>query len=340
MNILVESQIYQSSSRPFYNFILHILSPTLVRKFLECCSQLAKEKKNAVAELNFECLLADEIGRRIGWTSDEYKNRMESEKTNFDEIEENEKGNRELKSHFYYCYGRHQFNQRNANEAEDYLQKSLELRQSEQQTDLKKGEKQTDLETVDEVVTLTLLGKVYQSAKKDTELITEYYNEALKKSKQFLGDHELTLNCYKRLGDIMLEKERNEEALGFYDMAEETRKVLGINDSSVSSVYFLKNRGSCLSNLDRHQEAVQVLKEACGIIEKLPGDNIQCKFQVYSRLAEALEKQKIGCPQAKEYAKEALEVGKTLSGKQNIIVKKIRRHYWRDEEEKNEDWLN
>ena len=77
VNILVESQIYQSSSRFFYNFILHLLSPTLVRKFQECCSQLAKEKKYAVAELNFECLLADEIGRRIGWTSDEYKNRME-----------------------------------------------------------------------------------------------------------------------------------------------------------------------------------------------------------------------------------------------------------------------
>ena len=118
VNILVESQIYQSSSRFFYNFILHILSPTLVKKFLECCSQLAKEKKNVVSELNFECLLADEVRRRIGWTSDEYKNRMESAKTTFDKIEENEKGNRELKSHFYYCYGRYQFNQRNANEAE------------------------------------------------------------------------------------------------------------------------------------------------------------------------------------------------------------------------------
>ena len=154
VNILLESQIYQSSSRFFYNFILHILSPTLVRKFLECCSQLAKEKKNAVAELNFECQLGDEIGRRIGWTSDDYKNRMESAKTTFDEIEENEKGNRALKSHFYYCYGRYQFNQRNASKAEEYLQESLELRQSEQQTDLEKGEKQTDVETVDDTKTV------------------------------------------------------------------------------------------------------------------------------------------------------------------------------------------
>ena len=72
----------------------------------------------------------------------------------------------------------------------------------------------------------------------------------------------------------MLERERNEEAFGYYDRAEESRKVLGITDSSVSSVYFLKNRGSCLCNLDRHQEAVQVLKDACGIIEKLLEDNI------------------------------------------------------------------
>ena len=86
---------------------------------------------------------------------------------------------------------RYQFNQRNASKAEEYLQESLELRQSEQQTDLEEGEKQNDAETVDEVVTLTLLGKVCQRAKKDTEVITEYYNKALGKSKQYLGDHEV-----------------------------------------------------------------------------------------------------------------------------------------------------
>ena len=323
VNILVESQIYQFSSRFFYNFILHILFPTLVRKFLECCAQLAMEQKKPVAKLNFECLLADEIGRRIGWSSEEYKNSMESAKKTFDEIEINQKGNRELKSHFYYCYGRYKFSQRNVSEADDYLQKSLELRQSEQQTDLEKGEKQTDLETVYQVASLTLLGKIHQTAKKDIELITYFYYEALGKSKQYLGDHELTLNCYKRLGDIMLEKQQNEDALGYYDKAEETRQVLGITDSSVSSVYYLENRGSCLSNLCRHQEAVQVLKKACGIIVKLPGDNIQCKFQLVSRLAEVLNKQKIGCPEAKEYANEALEMSKKLSGKKIIIVKKI-----------------
>ena len=281
------------------------------------------EKKKNVAKLNFECLLADEIGRRIGWRSEEYKNSMESAKKTFDEIEINQKGNRELKSHFYYCYGRYKFSQRNVSEADDYLQKSLELRQSEQQTDLEKGEKQTDLETVYQVVSLTRLGKIHQTATKDIELITYFYYETLGKSKQYLGDHELTLNCYKRLGDIMLEKERNEDALGYYNKAEETRQVLGITDSSVSSVYFLENRGSCLSNLRRHQEAVQVLKKACGIIEKLTGDNIQCKFQVYSRLAAVLNKQQIGCPEAKEYANEALEMSKKLPGKKIIIVKKI-----------------
>ena len=74
-----------------------------------------------------------------------------------------------------------------------------------------------------------------------------------------------------------MEKQENEEALGYYDMAEETRKELGITDSSVSSVYFLKNRGTCLFYLGRHREAVKVLKEACGIIEKLPEDNTRCK---------------------------------------------------------------
>ena len=244
VNILVESQIYRSSSRPFYNFILHILSPSLVRKFLKCCSQLAKEQKNVVAELNFECLLADEIGRRIGWTSDEYKNSMESAKATFDEIEENEKGNSEQKSHFYYCYGRYQFHQQRDSKTKDYrkaedcLQKCLKLRlQSEQHTDLEKDENQTDLHaTVDQVLALTCLAKVYQAAKKNMEVIIECYYEALRKSKQYLGYHELTLTCYKKLGDIKLEKQENEEALGYYDMAEKTRKELGIIDSSVSSV--------------------------------------------------------------------------------------------------------
>ena len=314
VNILVESQIYQSSSRFFYNFILHILSPSLVRKFLECCAQLAMEQKNAVAKLNFDCLLADEISRTIGWGSEKYKYSMDLTKETFDDIEENEKENSELKSHFYYCYGRYQFSRQKASEAECYLKRSLELRRSEQQTDQVKDEKQTDLETVDQVVTLTLLGRVCKAAKKDRDMITHLY-EALEKSKQYLGNHELTLNCYKRLGDIKMQKRDNEDALGFYDKAEEIRKVLEITESSVSSVYFLKNRGSCLSYLGRHEEAVQVLKEACGIVEKLPEDNLTlCKFQMYCRLAEIRNKREPGCPEAVEDAKKALGLSNKVHG--------------------------
>ena len=314
VNILVESQIYQSSSRFFYNFILHILSPSLVRQFLECCAQLAKEQKNAVAKLNFDCLLADEISRTIGWESEKYKNSMDLAKETFDEIENNEEENSELKSHFYYCYGRYQFSRQNTSEAEDYLKTSLELRRSEQQTDQVKDEKETELERVDQVVTLTLLGRVCKAAKKDRDMITHLY-EALGKSKQYLGNHELTLNCYKRLGDIKMQKRNNEDALGFYDKAEEIRNVLGITESNVSSVYFLKNRGSCLSYLGRHEEAVQVLKEACGIIEKLPEDNTQCKFQVLCRLAEVRHKKERGCPEAIEDAKKALGLSNMVHGK-------------------------
>ena len=274
------------------------------------------EQKKSIAKINFECLLADEIGRRIGWRSEEYKNSMESAKKSFDEIENNQKGNRELKSHFYYCYGRHQFNQQNASEAEEYLKKSLELRQSENQT---------DLETVDQIVTLNFLGKVCQGTEEVAESIPKYYYEALGKSEQSLGDHELTLSCYKRLGDIKMQKKDNEDALEYYDKAEKNREVLGITDSSVSTVYFFKNRGSCLYYLGRHQEALQVLKEACDLVEKLPGDNIHCKFLVYSRLAEVLNKQECGCPESKQYAKKALEVRKKLEnkfGKTNLFITK------------------
>ena len=242
---------------------------------------------------------------------------MVSAKTTFDEIEKNQKGNRELKSHFYYCYGQYQFNQQNASEAEKYLNESLELRQSEKQTDLEKGEKQTDLKTVDEIVTLTFLANVCQPGAKE-----KCYYEALRKSKQYLGNHELTLNCYKRLGDIKMKKRDNEDALGFYDRADEIRNVLGITDSSVSSVYFLKNRGKCLSYLGQRQGAVQVLMEACGIIEKLPADNILFKLKVYCCLAEVLNKQEFGCSEAKEYTWKALDVRKKLSGKKFLNEKK------------------
>ena len=46
-----------------------------------------------------------------------------------------------------------------------------------------------------------------------------------------------------------MQKRDIEDALGFYDKAEEIRNVLGITECNVSSVYFLKNRGSCLSYL-------------------------------------------------------------------------------------------
>ena len=61
---------------------------------------------------------------------------------------------------------------------------------------------------------------------------------------------------------------------------------------------------------------MQVLKEACGLVEKLPGEIIECKFQVYRRLAEALNKQAFGCPEAEEYAKKALGLGNKIHGKE------------------------
>ena len=80
-------------------------------------------------------------------------------------------------------------------------------------------------------------------------------------------------------------------------------------------------RGSCLSYLGRHEEAVQVLKEACNMVEKLPEDNTQCKFQVYYRLAEARLKKEPGCPEAIEDATKALRLINKVHGK-DISCKK------------------
>ena len=286
--------------------------------FLVFCAKLAKKLKDVAAEVNFECLLADEIGRSIGWKSKEYQERIEFVKEEFfDEIEENQLVNSEVKSNFYYRYGFHQ--QSRASRRNEFFHKFLKI-ESEKQIDLGKDGEQTDLEKVDQVLSLTQCGRVWQLFN-DREKATDYYNKALTKSKECLGNHELTLNCYKRLGDTKIEKD-NKEALKYYNMAKETHEVLGITDSSVSSVYLIKNRGCCLSLLGQHQEAVEVLTEACDVIEKRLGDNNDCKFKVYFSLAEALNRQAVGCPEAVEYARKALEVGSNLDGKKIIYMMK------------------
>ena len=74
VSTLVKSDIYWSSSRFFYDFILHFLSPRLVKNFLDCCVKLAKQQENVVANINYQCLLAGAKARESGWKSSEYTN--------------------------------------------------------------------------------------------------------------------------------------------------------------------------------------------------------------------------------------------------------------------------
>ena len=276
VDTLVKSDIYQSSSRFFYNFILHFLSPRLVKNFLDCCVKLAEQQEDVVANINFQCLLAGAIARESGWKSGEYTNYMKSVIQTFEENKGNLQEENGLKSHYYYCYGRYLGNQKatnwtkgNLDQGKCYLQKSFDLRKIPGNNPFKE---------VDQVVTLHQLGRL-NKMKDEEALAEEKFQMAIELSEKSLGDHELTSSSYKKLGDLYFKWKKNEEALKCYDKASEIHERLGLSNCSVSSLTLLKNRGSCLSHLNRAEEAVQILNEACYLMEKFPENYIQGKFR-------------------------------------------------------------
>ena len=275
VDTLVKSDIYQSSSRFFYNFILHVLSLTLVKNFLDCCVKLAKQQEDVVAILNYQCLLADAKGRESQWKSSEYTNDMKSVMQTFNENEDKLQKENGLKSHFYYCYGRYLGNQEtNSNEdhlllAKCYLQSSFDSRKIPGNNPFKE---------VDQVVTLHQLGRL-NKMKDEEALAEEKFQMAIELSEKSLGDHELTSSSYKKLGDLYFKWKKKVEALNCYDKASEIHERLELSNCSISSLTLLKNRGSCLSRLNRAEEAVRILDEAYYLMEKFPENYIQGKFK-------------------------------------------------------------
>ena len=331
-SLVIKSDVYQSSARFFYNSVRNFLSPAVMKHFLEFCAGLAKMQKNVAIEMNFQCLLADQEGHDSDWNkSNKYMDMMKKIKEVFDENEEAFREDSAFLGHFYCSYGRYLFNESVKTspvspdllqEADQYTQKSLKLRQNQASNPLEKA---------DEAITLIQLGRIskkrgnkkYHSNnvefKKLMTSAEKYYREALSIANEIFGEHEITFTCHKALGDLLMNWRKNEMALEQYNVATEMLKKLRL-DFGKSLANLLKNKGSCLSYLRYFEQAVKQLEEARSIAEKL-AEPPQCKAQVYYDLACVLsvwKRRNGGCQEAKEYAKKALALKEFLPGKSAI----------------------
>ncbi|CAB4029999.1 WD repeat-containing alr2800 [Paramuricea clavata] len=306
---LESSDIYKSSSRLFYNFGWDLLPLTVLRNFHESCIKLAEGREQLAIQITFQCLVADQEGRRTAWKSSEYIGRMEAIKEAFDKNNAVLKEDRSLYSYCYYFYAR--YYSIKTNELYPDLQDEI--------TAMPENMNRSSIEKIDEVLVLIERGhlnkrratKIFHS---DREKYEEYMksaelvcNQALSSAIELLGEHELTCICHKVLGDLYFTWRKNEEALTYYSDAIQLRKKLKL-DSNEPFVYLLKNFGSCLSILRRFEASVENLNEARDIVDKLAEKHTPFRAKVYYALAKTYRAWKPHCQESVKYAKMAMEM--------------------------------
>ena len=319
---LAHSKVYTTSARFFSLFVRTIVPGSIVDEFLQRCANLAEERKQHPIKINFDCLVADQERNKSISKSDEcFNSKMEEIKREFDAHYEDLKEDKSLCAHYYYQYGRY-LSRKSGNEkdkkrldlqvqARDEEEKSLKLRRS--LTDKSVG-------VADTVFSLLHLGNIckiisvaeYHVKKKyDSENSLRhaemYYEEAIELSKEHLGEHELTAACYKNLGDLFLKINNPKMAEENYTIAKEMRENLSL-DASERHVYLLNNLGRCLTKSNRPNQAIEVLKNARDMAEKLADsdDPNETKAKVYTSLVFAHEKER-NYSDAANYARKALE---------------------------------
>ncbi len=334
---LARSKVYTTSARFFSLFVRTITPGSIVDKFLQRCADLAEERKQHGIKVNFDCLLADqERSKSIGRSDEDFSSKMEEIQKEFETHYEDLEEDRSLCAHYYYQKGRyvtHKCQGRKGeerlhllNQARDLLEKSLKLR---------KTLPSSSVGIADKVFSLLQLGQVYKmistskhflgkkaESEKSCEIAEEYYREAIRLSKNDLGDHELTSSCYKSLGDLFLKIKKPDLAEKEYTTAKELRENLGF-DASERHVFLLNNLGQCLTLYKRANEAIEVLESARDMAEKLAESDEPnvCKTKVYTSLAiayDSVEKDS----DAVNYAKKALKLEKFIHEiKQNKLRK-------------------
>ena len=322
LELLANSNIYNFSSRFFYDFGWDLLPEPLLRNFFECCIKLAKSLNQPAIEITFQCLVADQEGRKYGWESPEYTNRIKTIMQMFHTNEVTLKKDRYLFGFCYYSFARYEADQTTTVLPVDDL------------ASLPVNKASSPIEKVAEVLILRERGqlnkkranKMYSIDKRKYEEYMDcaksLYNEALLLAMELLGDHELTCTLHKLLGDLLFNWRKNEEALAYYRKAITLRKKLKLH-SNEQFVFLLKNCGACLSFADHFEESVGKLKEARDIADKLAEKHTSCRAKVYYQLARTYRYWKPDCQEAAGYARTGMEMQEMLDPREITILKKI-----------------
>jgi tetratricopeptide (TPR) repeat protein len=323
---LAHSKVYTTSARFFSLFVRTIIPGFIVDEFLQRCANLAEEKKQHAIKINCDCLLADQERSKSIATgkSDEYFNKMAEIMREFDTHHEDLKKDKSLCAHYYFQYGRYlscKSESQNNNktrvdmqvDARKQLKKSLEFRRTLTDTSVGIADKVFSLLQLGNICKINSSTERFQdkSNKFKESLIQaqKYYQKAIQLSQNHLGKHELTASCYKRLGDLFLSDKKPEQAKDNYTIAKEMREDLELY-ASERHVYLLNNLGICLTRSNRANEAIEVLKSACDMAEKLAESDKPnvCKTKVYTSLA--IAHHSWYSKDAVKYAKKALELDK------------------------------
>ena len=314
---LANSEIYKTSSRLFSIFIRSIIPRPIVHEFLERCANLAKERGQHIIKIDFDCLLAAEIrDKSMGKSDEHFVSKMENIKKEFETHYEDVKEDKSLCVHFHYqngrylsfisksCEGKERLN--HAIQARKELEKSLELRETLTHTPVGKADTIFSLMHLGTECKVIFTNERYLKNTSEADAAFEqaekYYRDAIELSKVNLGEqHLLTLWIYKNLGDLFLKDKKHDQAEEMYTLAINISENLGL-DATEKYVLLLKNLGACLTKSDRASEAIQILKRAREIAEKLAESNEpnECTLKVYTLLAD--------CLQQSDRADEAVEV--------------------------------
>ena len=314
---LANSKIYKTSSRLFSIFIRSIIPRPIVHEFLERCANLAKERGQHIIKIDFDCLLAAEIrDKSMGKSDEHFVSKMENIKKEFETHYEDVKEDKSLCAHFHYQNGRYlsfiskscegKERLKHAIQAREELEKSLELRETLTHTPVGKADTIFLLMHLGTECKVIFTNERYLKNTSEADAAFEqaekYYRDAIELSKVNLGEeHLLTLWIYKNLGDLFLTDKKHDQAEEMYTLAINMSENLGL-DATEKYVLLLKNLGACLTESDRVSEAIQILKRAREIAEKLAESNEpnECTLKVYTSLA--------NCLQQSDRADEAVEV--------------------------------
>ena len=294
---------------------------------------MAEKKQHHAFKIIFDCLLADEERKKsIGKSDSVSLNAMMKKiQEEFEAHEEDFEQDKSLCAHYYYQRGRHltrKYQDHKKDEdrlklqkqALEPLMKSLELRR-EQLESLKSTSSHTPLEIAHMVYSLLEVGntkKLIACNKAEdcnSHLLEEaeaYFKEAIELSKEKLGEHELTAWCHKCLGDLFLTTEKFKEAEVEYNVVKKIRENLGL-DAHERYVFVLNNLGRCLTMNGQTDRAIEILKSARDMAEKLAKSDKpnRCKTRVYASLAIAYDLKGENSDAAK-YADKALKLKKAL----------------------------